>query len=186
VGDTLITDRHFGPGHFADVYRQYADLADPYPVDAGSLPTDPGALRRHLESNLAATERRHASRWSGAAKHAPAGDLLLPEIAWLLGDPMDSPALRSALYRVAAELPGVSVQRHVADPAGRVGEAMTVDAVSTVPQPTSSWPKFRTIFDPRTSEILAWEVVFTPRSTAWVTSRTFLERGIVSSTHATP
>jgi hypothetical protein len=86
---------------------------------------------------------------------------------------MNSPALRSALFRVAAQLPGVTVQRHIIDPAGRAGEAVTV----------AGHMQFRVIFNPRTSQILAWEVVASAHGTTWVEWRTFLERGIVSSTH---
>jgi hypothetical protein len=181
-GNTLVTDRSFGRGRFAGAYRHYAELGNPHPINPTSLPTDPTALKEKLERMLGAAAR------NDAAKHAPAGDLVLPQIASLLADPMDSPALRSALFRVAAQLPGVTLQSHVADPAGRTGQAMTVALVSTVPQPTpkAGWPKFRAIFDPKTSQILAWEVIFTDRGTTWVESRTFLEPGIVSSTHSVP
>jgi hypothetical protein len=154
-GNTLVVDREFGPGRFADVYRRYIEIGDPHPVDPASLPTTPIALKRRLERT---------------------GDLSLPEIAWLLADPMDTPALRSALFRLAGRLPGVTLRSDVIDPAGRTGEAMTAGAR----------PQFRAIFDPRTSQILAWEIVLSSHGTTWMQSRTFLERGIVSSTHAGP
>jgi hypothetical protein len=165
-GKTLVTGRTFEAGQFAGVYRRYVDLADAHPIDPNSLPVETTALKARLQ-------RR---------------GLLLPQIAWLLANPMDSPALRSALFRVAAQTPGVTTHPRATDPVGRIGEAMDASLLSTIPQPKpkAGWPTFRAIFDPRTSEILAWEVILHAGSTTWVQSRTFLERGIVSSTHSVP
>lgn len=166
VGNTLVTDRTFGPGQFGEIYRRYVDLADAHPIDPNSLPTTTAALRERLR----------------------AGEGSLPQVAWLLANPMDSPELRSALFRVAAHLPGVRTQSHATDPAGRRGVAMSGDAPSTVPQrtPKNGWPEFRVIFDPGTSRILAWEIILHDGSTTWVQSRSFIERGIVSTTHSVP
>jgi hypothetical protein len=152
-GTTIVIDRNFGPGRFARVYRRYVELINPHPIDPASLPAAPIALEQRLKRT---------------------GDLSLPEIAWLLSDPMDPPALRSALFRVAAHLRGVTLRSHVMDPAGRTGEAMTAGAR----------PQFRAIFDPGTSQILAWEIVLSSHGTTWLQSRTFLDRGIVATTNS--
>ncbi|MGN6872240.1 MAG: hypothetical protein ACTHMY_27940 [Solirubrobacteraceae bacterium] len=162
VGNTLVFDREFGPGRFAGVYRHYVELGQPHPVDPSTLPTDTTALNQKLEST---------------------GDLRLLQVAALLADPMDPPPLRSALFRVAAQLPGVTLQSRVVDPTGRIGEAVTATLGSRT---QSARTRFRVMFDPRTSQILAWEVVSVDHGTTWVESRTFLERGIVSSTHSLP
>jgi len=156
-GNLLLFDRKFGPGRFAGAYRHWVELGQPHPVNPGSLPPDPIALKQRLRGT---------------------GDLRLSQIAALLADPMDPPALRSALFRVAAQLPGVTLRNHVTDPAGRTGEAVRGTLAART--------RFRAIFDPRTSQILAWEVVATGHGTTWVESRTFLERGIVSSTNSVP
>jgi hypothetical protein len=86
--------------------------------------------------------------------------------------------------------PGVIVQTGVTDPAGRTGEAMTVDMVSPTPRdrvtgaalpPPNDTLRFRAIFDPTNSQILANEVIDTTGSTTHVMSQTFLDPGIVTS-----
>jgi hypothetical protein len=62
----------------------------------------------------------------------------------------------------ANSLSGVTVTRHVADPLGRFGTAITVVAASAIPQPSAHWARYRLIYDPGTSQILAWELI--PRS----------------------
>jgi len=80
-------------------------------------------------------------------------------IANALQDPMDPPALRSALYTISLKLPGIAVQHRVTDPLGRRGEAITasegvaVEADGTVN--ASAQETFAVIFNPKTKQILA-------------------------------
>ncbi len=153
-------DIRFGPGRFTAMWAKY--FYDTLGIDnPAALPSDPTALKAHLEGVLTRAERRDPSHW-GSAANEPSADQLVPEIGAALADPLDTPALRSALFKVADSLSGVSVTRHVADPLGRFGTAITVVAASPIPQPTADWARYRLIYDPRTSQILAWELI--PRS----------------------
>ena len=77
----------------------------------------------------------------------------------ILEAPITSPALRTAAFRALAELPGIELERGVADVAGRRGVAL-------------AWVRERgfgrrIIFDPHTSELLAEaEMIFGPPSTS--------------------
>jgi hypothetical protein len=70
---------------------------------------------------------------------------LVDVIGQLLAQPLASPELRSALYRIAGALNGVEIKERVPDRAGRVGTAITAGYD----------PRFVLIVDPATSAILA-------------------------------
>ena len=118
--------------------------------DPETLPTDPGALSDALRSDIdkiASMERYGLyadPRWSESTK-----ELML--IASALQDPMDHPELRSSLFTIAGELPGIDVQQGVADPLGRSGEAIT----SPEGPAGSTQEVFAVIFNPTTTQILA-------------------------------
>jgi len=71
----------------------------------------------------------------------------------ILAEPLAPPALRAAAFDALAEIPGIGLERGVADAAGRRGDAI-------------GWVREggfgrRFIFDPRTSKILSQaEVIF--------------------------
>jgi hypothetical protein len=154
-------DMRFGPGRFTAMWAKY--FYNLLGIDnPAALPSDPMALKARLEGVLTRAERRNPSHWRAAANE-PSADQLVPEIGSALANPLDTPALRSALFKVADLLSGVTVTRHVADPLGRFGTAITVVAASPIPQPSAHWAaRYRLIYDPRTSQILAWELI--PRS----------------------
>jgi hypothetical protein len=162
-----------------------------------SVPSDATALRRQLESQWQRWVDGDPSQ-NGAPDGTPEGDYLLPTVALLLQDPQLSPQVRSALFTVAGELPGITVQQNVRDAAGQTGEAISAPVVSTAKQtlaqrasdkraglrinesvPRSDNPfRFQVIFDPATTQILAWENLTPGFPTSGVT---FTNPGIVSS-----
>jgi hypothetical protein len=168
-GRTLISETDFGSGQFNKVAFT---AADPFqPEHPSELPIDPPALKRWLEHRLA-THPPHfgASVWNGG----PEAEVLLPEIADLLRNPTTSPQLRSALFTVASEIPGVTVRQNVKDVDGRTGEAIITSADAgryqqTWRDPTNGTTHTRTvtgtgngssfelILDPNTTQILATE-----------------------------
>ena len=124
------------------------------------LPTDPHRLRRWIESHdvpgglttAGTTSTGLSPRKSGHSKTFGA-------VGFLLGESFAPPALRAALYEVAAELPGVHLLGQVTDPVGRRG----VGVAYTDPQ---HGERLELIFDPATSTLLAerWTVTSPKRS----------------------
>lgn len=96
-----------------------------------ALPTDPAALRTQLLS-IARQQAAAASAGTAASgKAAPVtpalsdDDYVYEEANTLLWSPLVQPALRSALYQVLAQTPGVSINPDATDPSGRPAIAMT-------------------------------------------------------------
>lgn len=129
-------NQDFGPGGLS-----YEDLA--------RLPTDPVAL--------AAVIRERAGR-----TRVPIDDEMFVVIGDLLRQQEAPPAVRAALYKVAAGIPGVELIGDARDHSGRPGVAVAK---------TSSYTGLRQrnvlIFDPRTSALLGEEDVLLEPAT-WV------------------
>jgi hypothetical protein len=102
------------------------------PPDLAALPTDPSALAADIS----------ARRIEGGPP-GPAEDFV--QIGDLLRETDASPALRAALYQVAARIPGVIALGTVTDHAGRSGTGLAYDAAGT---------RQELIFDPATSALL--------------------------------
>jgi hypothetical protein len=122
------------------------------------LPSDPTALSSAIKAEIvkAAREQRYGFF---NEKSVPAAAKELQTIAYALQDPMDSPALRSALFTVAGKVPGITVQEHATDPLGRSGEAITASEGVAVEADGklnhSARELFAVIFDPTTTQVLA-------------------------------
>jgi hypothetical protein len=70
-------------------------------------------------ARLPAKLRRLKPAIPGAQPHETAGDLAFEQATDWLWNPLISPSLRSALYKVLASIPGVVVNKHATDMAGR-------------------------------------------------------------------
>ncbi|HEX4109487.1 MAG TPA: CU044_5270 family protein [Solirubrobacteraceae bacterium] len=103
------------------------------PTNLSALPIDPTALRAELQS-----------RQIEGGPPGPAEDFA--QIGDLLRETDASPALRSALYTIAAGLPGVRSLGTITDQAGRNGVGLAID---------SGGAEHVMIFDPQTSALLA-------------------------------
>jgi hypothetical protein len=187
---TLVSETDFGPGQFNTVAFT-AD--DPFaPEHPGELPIGPPALKRWLEHRLV-TDPPHfgAAVWAGG----PEAEALLPEIANLLRNPTASSQLRSALFTVAGEMPGVTVKQNAKDVDGRTGEAIIASADAgkyrqTWRDPangtthtrtvtgTGEGTSFELILDPDTTQILATEYVDKGQVTEYTVN---VSQGVVNS-----
>ena len=137
------------------------------------LPTDPKLLLADIEARK--------------VEDAPSGESYTFKIVGdLLQETDASPALRAALYHVAAEIPGVTFVGTVSDPVGRSGIAVAY---------TSGGERHELIFDPRTSALLSEETVVTNPgrlcqldvSAGTVISETsYVATGVVNSTSDVP
>jgi hypothetical protein len=158
LGEGTTTDETFDPGP-----------EGLYFLDLSGLPTDPGELRDVIEA------REIVGGPSGDAEtFTIIGDLLRETYA--------SPALRAALYEVAAGLSGVELIGNTADASGRRGIAVAF---------TDGDYRNELVFDPRTAELLAESTVATGEASgapagSVVSSTVYLASGVVGSTHDTP
>lgn len=103
------------------------------PIPLGRLPRDPGVLRARL--------------LTGKVEGGPPGPAeAFTQVGDLLRETDAPPALRAALYRAAAGLPGVRSLGTITDKLGRKGVALAIDSAGV---------RDELIFDPRTSALLA-------------------------------
>ncbi|NPV09468.1 MAG: CU044_5270 family protein [Anaerolineae bacterium] len=149
-------NQDFGPGGL-----HYEDFA--------SLPTDPEALAVAIRA-----QAEHADPPVDAGMFVIVGDLLR--------QPGAPPELRSALYKVAAQIPGVELVGEVTDHAGRSGIAVAMRT-----EFGGAAERFTLIFDPTTSALLAEErVLLEPADwtganpPAIIGYETYLESGTVT------
>ncbi len=131
-----------------------------YYLDLSNVPTDPAALKQLIE------QRKLES--------GPPGDAeTFTIIGDLLRDSYAPPAVRSALYAVAAQLPGIKLIGTTQDQLGRSGTTVGY---------TSSGNTQELILDPQTSALLAEQTI---DNTGTVVDWTaYLSSGIVNSTSA--
>lgn len=122
------------------------------PLDGGmpiaDAPTDPDLLETLVQR--------------AASGFANPPDQMFVVIADLLRSPLASPQLQSALYEVAARIPGVQLVGEVEDPLGRWGTAVTLSTYGqTTPAPDAEPPTRREelIFDPQTGQVLSERTV---------------------------
>lgn len=114
--------------------------------DTSSLPTEPEALRRAVESNQISV--RGFNLMYPSAKRLDT-EKTIAELFNILaeGNPM-TPQLRAAVFNALAELPGIEVDTDATDFLGRQGYA-----ISSIDQKAGGGLEF--IFDPDTAELLA-------------------------------
>ena len=137
------------------------------------LPTDPTALLADIEARK--------------VEDAPAGESYTFKIVGdLLRETDASPALRAALYKAAAEIPGVALVGTVSDAVGRSGTAVAY---------TGNGERDELIFDPTTSALLGEEVVVTDPSQLCqldvsvgtvISETSYVTTGVVNSTSDVP
>jgi hypothetical protein len=150
TGGSRDTDSTFSKGQLS-----YLDLS--------KLPTDPAQLERLIENRT--------------IEGGPAGDAeTFTIIGDLLRETYAPPALRSALYTIASQLPGVQLIGTTRDHLGRTGTAVAyvADGLS-----------HELIFDPQTSALLAEQTV-DQKTGSVVDWTSYLSSGVVDSTTATP
>lgn len=131
-----------------------------YYLDLSNVPTDPAALKQLIE------QRKLES--------GPPGDAeTFTIIGDLLRDSYAPPAVRSALYTIAAQLPGVTLIGTTHDQLGRSGTAVGY---------RSNGDTRELILDPHTSALLAEQTIDDTRKLVDWTA--YLSSGIVASTSA--
>jgi hypothetical protein len=174
-------DARFGPG---EATRMHVALALPgITASPEDLPTDPHRLEAALFDVLSGL-----ADFNSDPAHRSHG--MLQMVDQVLANPLASPTLRGALYRVAGRLDGVKLRHGVTDPAGRRGSALTLERTMTPDAPPCCRLSMRhdLIFDPATSRSLASRTTIDPGrelppSTAY---HLYLEQATVDSLDARP
>jgi hypothetical protein len=149
---------------------QYYPAGPPNYDDVSQLPTDPAQLKQVLDSRT--------------IEGGPPGDF---ETFQIIGDLLRGtdapPDVRSALYTVASQLPGVVLLGTTQDQLGRPGIGVAYDSGGT---------RYELIFDPQTSGLLAEQTIvldtskYEPFSPGTLTGWTaYIATGIVGSDSAT-
>lgn len=133
-------------------------MAKPYPLgstalsrdELRALPTDTTALSDRLRAAI--PDDRCTNRPSVAMPCAPddAGMSLFQMIGGLLRETPAPPDLRAALYRVAAQIPGIRLASRRADSRDRTGVAVSL---------ANPYERRSLVFDPDTAALLAERTV---------------------------
>jgi hypothetical protein len=143
--------------------------------DLSYLSTDPGVLLQQMIDRMQPTGRspepyEDFTPGPGQDGHITAG--LVRSIGELLQDPNGTPALKSALFRVAEGLQGMAVTRGATDPAGRPAVQLRIQTENQL---------HRWWFDPDSQQLMAMEESSVDGKTVW--SITIVRQaGIRSST----
>jgi hypothetical protein len=133
-----VRDATFGPGGFAAVYQKVNPSLLHGRLD--DLPTDSKALDALLRRKL-----REAVDFNSDPDTQNLQMLQL--IEEILANPLASPKLRGAAYKIAAELEGVEISEHLTDPIGRPATAIALCS-------TAIPARYEVFFDPATSATL--------------------------------
>ncbi len=175
-----------GDSAYPGVGAYYSDY------DPASLPTQPAALLRAIKREVRAT-RTAPMPTAGATASEVATASLFEVIADRLLFASTSPALRAALYRVIAHLPGVQLLGWQTDRIGRRGIAVAISHAEVGDEATRK----ELLFDPSTGEPLQTQLVQTaprtdipgtaplPRGTV-LRYTEFIKRGVVNSIEDLP
>ena len=147
------------PGTVRTQHFDRHDLSGLYFSGLQRLPTEPRRLRRWIEAHDLPGESISAAGTASTglpAVRAPESKTF-GAVGFLLGTGIGPPALRAALYEVAAELPGVQLLGKATDPTGREG-------VGVAYTDREHGQRLELIFDPATSTLLGerW-IVTSPR-----------------------
>ncbi len=126
----------FPAGHFRDSLYDGVELSE--------LPTDPAELAEWIELRVSSGEE--------ARNDNPFTVKTLTLVAELLNNPLAMPELRAALYEAEGRMPGIEYLGKATDAIGRRGVAVGVESASS-----GALTLYSLIFDPKTSQVLAYE-----------------------------
>jgi hypothetical protein len=146
--------------------RHYSPTAAQF----AAMPTEPAALRaaliRQWDSQVG--PRPHPVRKTGRPTPVPIpitvsdNDKVFQQASSLLWYPLVSPALRAALYKVLAAVPGVTVNRHASDGTGAPAVEISRTDTSGLPRGKSDGITYATYEDPGTGRVLESTVTYPP------------------------
>jgi hypothetical protein len=147
----------------------------PTSAQLAAMPTGLAALRAALIAQWEKQARPASEPAASRAAHATPvasplpvtvsdGDMVFQEASDLLWDPLVGPALRSALYRVLATVPGVKVDSSARDSLGRPAVELSRTDDSGLPRGRSDAITYATYESPATGAVLESAVTYPPGS----------------------
>jgi hypothetical protein len=135
-----------------------------------------------MPTSLTALRAALVSQWKSEQKSAPRpvrttgphlvqipvtvshDDIVFQQATYMLWNPLVSPALRSALYKLLATVPGVTVDRSARDATGRRAVEISRTDDSGFPRGKSDGITYATYENPRTGEVLESAITYPPGS----------------------
>jgi hypothetical protein len=146
--------------------RRYSPTA----AQLAAMPTHPAALRTVLLTQWDSENKAAArpARKTGRPTPVPIpitvsdNDKVFQQASDLLWNPLVSPALRAALYKVLAAVPGVTVNRHASDSTGTPAVEISRTDTSGLPRGKSDGITYATYEDPGTGAVLESTVTYPP------------------------
>jgi hypothetical protein len=160
---TPPADQSYGPGQLSD---------GPGQTDLARLTTDPAAL-----AALISARKIEGGPPGPAEDFTQVGDLLRASAA--------PPALRAALFQVAARIPGVTVVAQARNHSGRPGTGLVYRSPVTSGPYRGQVDQRELIFDPATSDLIGEQAAFVNPVTGATTDLSwtdYLKSFVVSST----
>jgi hypothetical protein len=148
--------------------RRYSPTAAQFTA----MPTEPAALRAALISQWDSQvgPAAHPVRKTGRPTPVPIpitvsdNDKVFQQASDLLWYPLVSPALRSALYKVLAAVPGVTVNRAARDSLGKPAIEVSRTDTSGLPHGKSDGITYATYESPTTGRVLESTITYPPGS----------------------
>jgi hypothetical protein len=181
VKDTTVLDSRTGNmwsyqegSHSTPSGKSFTADYSPTAARFAAMPTDPAALRTALVAQWK-EQTKAAPNPVGKTNHAtptPSGlpvsendnDMVFQQATYLLWNPLVSPALRSALYKVLATVPGVKVSTTVRDSVGRPAIELSRKDSSGLPGGKSDGQIYATYESPTTGAVLESAITYPPGS----------------------
>jgi hypothetical protein len=148
--------------------RHYSPTAAQF----AAMPTHPAALRAALVAqwDSQVEPRPRPARKTGRPTPVAIpitvsdNDKVFQQASNLLWYPLVSPALRAALYKVLAAVPGVTVNQHAVDSTGAPAVEISRTDTSGLPRGKSDGITYATYEDPGTGKVLESTVTYPPGS----------------------
>jgi hypothetical protein len=150
----------------------------PTAAQFAAMPTSPAALRAALITQWDAQHKQDSAAMNAAREQAKmptvtpipvavtSSDKVFQQASDLLWNPLVGPSLRAALYKVLADVPGVSVSTAAHDAAGRPAVELRRTDNSGVPGGKSDGQSYATYESPATGSVLESTVTYPPGSGA--------------------
>jgi hypothetical protein len=141
----------------------------PTAAQLAAMPTLPAALRAVLITQWDSENKPAAHPARTKAPHpvpipftVSDNDRVFQQASNLLWNPLVSPALRAALYKVLADVPGVTVNRHAHDSTGKPAVEISRTDTSGLPGSKSDNITYATYEKPATGAVLETSITFPP------------------------
>lgn len=152
--------------------KSFTPHYSPTAAQLAAMPTSPAALRAALvtrwkeQAKVAPRPVKRTSRPTPVPRPVPESDndMVFQEASYLLWNPLVSPALRSALYKVLATVPGVEVSSAAHDGIGRPAVELSRMDSSGLPGGKSDGQVYATYENPATGAVLESTISYPPGS----------------------